>query len=431
MFGILSKVRVETLNMWQGIAFIISNRAAISWTTFIFVVVSVSLLWALSKYAPKVPWHIVAVSIAIMTGYFFSHTGRFQTFGEELQKDASFDTFFNQVFSTKFYTVSINDFRKEIDLEFFLNCIFLALMTIVESCATIRLAMHLTKQRFRSSVELYALGASNILAGVIGLLPLSLPISRNIMTLGAGARTKAYTLFCFIICVTFGWAFWGLFLKIPVLIKTIICVATGMALVDIPEIRNYFQVNSKKPYGYLCLIFIGVSLLVDPSFCVAFFYIVFLGLYLRKQSGSSYTLGNPEDLRNMIEVFSHRLEEPRLQLEDFMNYNLNSKILKSDPLKHMIVYQMRGTFCFLHDNEHISNIKISRKVIVVLDFRFVEDYDLELITEYLPLLNRIIKDSRMELFVTGIPHYQVLQNELIVNSWVQQMKDQKRLIFIK
>lgn len=431
MFGIMSKVRVETLNFWQGIAFIFNNRAAISWTTFLFVVGSVAALWGLSKYAKKVPWHMVACLLAIAVGYFFSQTGRFQTFGEELQKDATFDTFFNEVFSTKFYKVGLSDFRKDIDLEFFLNCTFLAVMTIVESTATIRLAMHLTKQRFRSSVELYALGASNILAGAIGLLPLSLPISRNIMTLGAGARSKAYTLFCFIICVTFGWAFWGVFLKIPMLIKTIICVATGISLVDIAEIKNYVQVNSKKMYGYVCICMIAISLLIDVSFCVAFFYIGFLGLYLQKRSHSSYTIGNPQDFQNQIEVFSHRLAEPRLQLQDYMNLNLTSKRVREEPLKHIIVYQMRGVFCFLHDNEHISNIKISRKTIVVLDFRFVEDFDLELITEYLPLLNRIIKDSRMELFVTGIPLYQVQNNLLLQESWVQQMMDKKRLIFIK
>ena len=112
-----------------------------------------------------------------------------------------------------------------------------------------------------------------------------------------------------------------------------------------------------------------------------------------------------------------------------MHSNINDK-LKQKFEQFTLIYQFRGIFSFLTDNEHISNIKIYRKVIIVLDFRYVITHDVEFLGEYLAILNRIIRDSRLEIFVTGIP-FSLVQNDLLLQeSWVGQLNKHNRLIFI-
>ena len=301
-------------------------------------------------------------------------------------------------------------------------------MTIIESCATVKLAMFLTKQRYRASTELYALGMSNVLAGFIGLLPMCLPISRNILTLGCFARSRFYCLFCLIITVVFTWIFWGAFLRIPVILKSVICIAVGLSLLDFNLLLNYFKYHRK--YSYLMLTFVLISCFIELSFSICFFYVIFFASYVQNELRQGYTIANFESLDTQMEFYNVKLTQPRKDLTDQIRSAKISPKIVNNLSQYMVVYQLRGTFNFLNDHEHVASIKIQRKVIVVLDFRYVIAHDCEYISEYLPLLNRVIKDSRMELFVTGIPREMAEGDAVMREGWMQSVIENNRIVYI-
>ena len=185
-------------------------------------------------------------------------------------------------------------YKKPVTIDFFLNCLFLAVITMIESAATIRLAMFLTKQKFRASVELYSIGVTNILAGFLGLLPVCFPITRNIMSLGCGARSRAYCLYCLILAIIFTWIFWGVFMALPVILKSVFSISIGISLIDIKLLRNHFK--NHMMYSIMSVAFILLTFFVELSFSIFFCYVIFFALYARSGSSHGYSVGSIEDL---------------------------------------------------------------------------------------------------------------------------------------
>ena len=269
--------------------------------------VCVAVLCIFVKYMRQVPWHAILFFVAVVLGIALG-AGYFglQTFQGELGKDSNFSTFIGQVIDNHFYHQGMFTYKKPVTIDFFLNCLFLAVITMIESAATIRLAMFLTKQKFRASVELYSIGVTNMLAGFLGLLPVCLPISRNIMSLGCGAKSRVYSLYCLILAVLFTWIFWSVFMALPVIIKSIFSISIGISLIDIGLLRNHFK--SHPTYSLMSLGFIFLTFFFELTFCIFFCYVIFFALYARNGSSHGYSVGTVEDLQTKVEFFNYQTQ---------------------------------------------------------------------------------------------------------------------------
>lgn len=432
VLGILTRSRAENLNSWQLLWVIISHSGQISWVTFAISMSTIVFLCVAMKYLPRVPWQLFLLIAGVIVGLTAdrtSHVFRFKTFGGELNKDSNFQVFLQDVFRSHFYNTGLLAFKQPIGLDFFLNSAFLAIITILESATTIRLSMFLSKQQFKVAQEFYGISVSNIVAGLIGLLPLGFPITRNMISLSCRARSSTYTLFSLILLVVFTLVFLKAFTSMPIIIKAIMNVSLAVYFVDPLVMVNYIRTQPR--YGLLSLSFVIISLFVEVSFCVFFFYVIFFFFYMQQSGNYSYSVGSINDLKTQIE-FSSLRRDREMTLEGYLKAGEDK--LKDSTLGHLdrnlLIYQFRGLFGFLHTYEHISNMKLTLKHIIILDFRYVHLYDIELIGEYYKVMARIAKDVRFLLYITGIPEYLVENSTLIKRTWVSTLAEKNRMIYI-
>lgn len=433
IFGIYSEKQIETTSLFEIVKLVIDKKDQINYWVALMFCGACLILFVGLKFLRKIPWVLILFVGSIIAIYFIDiEESKFQTFGSELKKDSNFKIFFKEVFDSHFYNKGVWELKKPMGLEFFINCMFLAIITIVEASATIKTSSYLLKHRFRGSVEVYSLGVSNFLAGIIGLLPMSLPISRNILSLACGAKTKMYCILCLVITILFTWALWDVFIKIPVLLKSVICLSVGIYLLNFRAMANY--VRTRPMYAVLLIVFTLISCYVEITFCIITFYIVFFSIYVQKGSNLVYTVGNTEEMKSSVSLFeSNRKKEEgeeQLTFEEYLNRVVDPEKPIPNICRYAHVYQLRGLFCFMNTVDHLANIKLFRVPLVILDFRFVIGHDLELINEYLPLVSQLIKDTKRDLFVTGFPKELVEKDNLLRASWVGTMHAHKRVIFI-
>lgn len=319
---------------------------------------------------------------------------KLKTFDKELNKDSNFQVFLKDVVNSHFYKTGLLTFKQPIGLDFFLNSTFLALMTILESSTTIRLASFINKKQFKIAQEFYGIGVSNFLAGLIGLMPMGFPITRNMISISCKAKSSTYTFFSLILLVVFTLVFLPGFTSMPLIVKAIMNISLGVYFIDIRVMKNYIETQSL--YGCLALFFVVFSLFVEVSFCIFFFYVIYFMIYMQQSGNFSYSVGTVDDLKTQIEFSSFR-KDNEMTLESYLKTGDSN--IKDNILAHLdsnvLIYQFRGLFGFLHTSEHISNMKLAMKQIIILDFRYVHHYDLELIHEYYKVMTRIAKDSRL------------------------------------
>ena len=436
ILGINSRDKKEDTNSWDIIMIIVRNTDQINiWTTLIATGSVIFVFLAINRY-PRVPWHLMLMIVATIVGLTVNGNNnifKFSTFGGELSKGANFQIFLREVLNNHYYNKGFLTFKQPIALDFFLNSAFLAIMTLMEATATIRLTSFAYKCRYLVAPEFVGIGVGNILAGLIGLLPMGYSVTRNVVAIGCRARTSVFTLFSLLLLIFFTLVFLEAFTSMPVVFKSMITITIGMRLVDVRLLVSY--VRSQYVYGGLMVIFILISMMVEVAFCIFLFYGLYFFIYLQQSGTYCYTLGSVDELKTQIEIFNVGKVLDKFTKETLEEYLITGEEKIPDSIMrhldhYMLIYQFRGLFGFLHCTEHISNMKLARKTIIVLDFRYVHLYDLELITEYYKILSRIAKDVRLSLFVTGLPKAQVDNNKVLEESWVVTLKGLFRIIYI-
>ena len=311
--GIGIRLNPEYLDISETLQIIWVQRGAISPQTALFSFVFVCMFFMCLKLLRGVPWHTVFFALALILGSLNRVKQlNLETFGAELVRDVNFQTSIDELIQLHFHKVGLFALKKPIGLQFFLNCLFLSLITVVESSITVRMAQTLTKEKVSTKLQLYTVAMTNVLSGCLGLLPVTLPLARNLFTLSAGAKSRIYTMLCFIFTVTLMWAFWNFFLSIPVIVKTVFKITFGLLIIDLPVIRTYF----KRHRGtFFCIAaFVFCQFFMHLLFVLLFFGFGFFVYYNQNIEGAGYEVGCFHHLsqKQRLHAFSMQLPDQNL-----------------------------------------------------------------------------------------------------------------------
>lgn len=435
--GLIEHRDLTTHNAWQIFWILTSNLTRINFSTLLISVFIICVITIGVRYKKKVPvpWYLILGIAAIVVGLTVPKRNsifKSENFGGKLSQDSNLQAFFRDVIDSHPYHTGLFKFKQPLQLDFFLNCFFLAVMTLIESSVTIRLSTHLNKTIYNQSTELYCIAISNFISGLLGLLPMGFPIGRNVLSIACGAASITYTLFCMIAMICFTMIFLNTFMTLPVIFKSIISIAVGVSLLDIKNISQYTK--SRMFYGILTFLFVLISFFVEVSLCVFYFYLIYFSIYLTKGGNFSYTVGKIEDLNTRIEFFKvHNPEYPGSLKEYLIRAHIDRS--KDDIVEnfeeHTVIYQFRGLFNFFYTQDHMANIRLLNKKIVILDFKYVFEHDMEQLTGYLFLINRIIRNDYFYIFITGIPHSFATKDPIMARTWITPLMNDEndRVIF--
>ena len=188
---------------------------------------------------------------------------------------------------------------------FWMNIISLSFITLIESSIALKLVKVMHNRSVKTKTELSSLAATNIISGIFGLVPASIPVSGNILVHHLGTTSPVYSLIAALLTIVFVWIIPSVLDRVPMLLTTVFNVSLGLLMIDLDVVYSYWRYN--KRYFIIFLTIILMSLFIHIIFSMIVSWIIFFTAYFSKVSDETFTLGVVSEFRNRVEDFNSLL----------------------------------------------------------------------------------------------------------------------------
>ncbi len=253
-------------------------------------------LMILKKKAPTIPGAIVLSLFGIGLG--FASTSGFVPI-EIPTLFSKYGTLSLQLFPSAFPKLSLSPFL-------FQSASVIALIAIIETMLSAKVANLMTKTRFVERREMLALALANITSGIMGGIPVTAALARTSLNIKTGANSRISALFSAITIGIISVAFFGMFQYLPLPIIAAILVNVAINMVE--QEHFLFLYRHDKPSFVISLVVGIVTIAADPIIAVSLGSIIVLLRQVQRLSTGDY-----EILVNQNKKLTNRLTDENLQ----------------------------------------------------------------------------------------------------------------------
>jgi carbonic anhydrase len=228
------------------------------------------------------PALVVLIGIILNEGFILtnSHLAQLTPQLVNIPKHSGFFDFFSKIQTPSFH-------QWQNPLVYF-YAVLIAAITSIETLLNLKACEKLDKKRRRSSKdrELFAQGVGNIVAGLLGGLPMTSVVVRSSVNIQVGARSKMATIFhsCFILLTVILVPHW--LNKIPLSSLAAILIYTGYQLTK-PAIFKRFYLQGKERFLPFIVTVIGIIIF---NLLIGILLGVLVSLFFILKSGSAARL---------------------------------------------------------------------------------------------------------------------------------------------
>lgn len=441
IFGIYRSQK-QGLTFYDTLQQFYNNMNQIGYMIALIAFGSLIVFQTLFMLKPKWPWHSLFFLLAIFAGFILD--GWFNSFKKNsiLQADwpnnIKIQSSLNTALTKHNFKVLLNT-NPVLEVYFIINVMAMSILTVIESSIAIRMTEDLGGETTDKDTELAGVAATNIICGIFGLPPVSIPVCTNILMRKLGVTSQAYTLSAGIFLILSVWILPFIFNYAPMLIVTVFNISLGMSMFDMNTIMYYWKYN--RNYFYVILVIIAFSFFVHIVFSMLLSWINFFALYLNIVKKESFSLIKGKDfvdsirsssfLSGILSMIPGVTSDESLKKSE---YPRKISTLLDDIEIKGIVYQLRGRFNFIYYNCHLQNLTQlfdrmkESDVPIVIDFSDIWNSDREFIRHYQKFLHETLYITR-RIYIYGIPKDAVEDNALERQTWIGQFDEEDRIIY--
>lgn len=375
-------------NIWESLQHIGQTDVI---TLAIFVVGLVFLL-VLAKKFPKTPWAIILAVAGIVLGYFTTQGNlpfSLQTLETRYGNISGSLIHFPQ-FTTKLFNTSA-----------MVTVLAVALIAVLETLISAKIADGMTKTRFHQRKEIFGLAIANIGSGLLGGIPATAALARTSLNIKTQATHKASAFINSIFVALIAIVFLAWFKFLPLAVVASILVFVALRMVSQEHFIHLYK-HDKTAFWVSMLVTV-ITIVEDPIVGILVGAVIALLISANKISSShaEFTVLASGDLKPRHR--SHQMAE----LE-----------------KHgdVLVYRVAGQLIYMNGLSHQKNIESVPDSIhtVILSLRnmFYIDVDgLDALREMVETL----QSKGKKFALTGVSS--LAEPMLVQNAWFRSMKD--------
>lgn len=314
--------------------------------SMILFVLCLVFLMTIKKKLPAVPGAIVLSLIGITVGY--TSTKGMLPFGIPTLF-SKYGALTLQLFPSALPKLSLSPYL-------FQSASVIAIIAIIETMLSAKVANLMTKTRFHERREMLALALANITSGFMGGIPVTAALARTSLNIKTGANSRISALFSAITIGIISVAFFGMFQYLPLPIIAAILVNVAINMVEQEHFTFLFKHD--KPSFVISLVVGVVTIAADPIIAVSLGSIVVLLRQVQRLS-----VGDYEILVNHNKKLTNRIVDD----------NLHELEAGGDPF----VYSFNTDLTYLNRDAHLLRIhQLAPKAHnVILRFRTVSYID--------------------------------------------------------
>jgi SulP family sulfate permease len=347
------------------------NISHLSGETFGVFVLFLLALYLLAKYFPRLPGAIVLAPVGIGLGYLSSHRMiplALQTLGDKFP-DLSARLFLPPHF---FFDTSLLSAGATV-----------ALVAILETMISARIADSMTKTKHHKRKELLALGLANIASGVMGGIPATAALARTSLNIKTGATNKISSTISSVSVALIALVLLSYFRFIPLAVIAAILVNVAVRMVEREHFSRMYAFD-KKNFA-LSLVVAGVTIYIDPIIGILFGVAASLLLFIDKISRGQFEL----TVNNAEKQIHQRLS--------------GEKLAELSGVVDTLVYSLKGQLAYINGQAHLARFEESLKDYRAVILRMRELYFIDLDgVEIFDEIVELILNKGKTVYVTGV-----------------------------
>lgn len=359
-------------NVWTSL----QHGSEIQWIIFGIFILSTAFIILWNKKFPKVPGAILAAAFGIIAAAWLQSANApftLLTLGDKYANISA--TLFENTFFKFSWEILLNK-------QIWLISIATAVIAILETLLSGKIADNMTGTKFRPSKEVLGLAIANIGSGLMGGIPATAALARTALNIKSGAdhRTSCVLSSLFIGIITiFLFAFFKL-LPMVIIAAVLMTVAIGMI-----EKKHFIQLIDNEKISFFLSMFVAIITVVEDPIVG-----ILVGTFIA------------------LLIFVNRISYGQTEILIWKDGKMVESILKNEFIKKekihsdIIVYKISGTLTYVNMPAHleaVEKLRGNKYVIVSLRHAFYADNDG---IEYLKELIEILKKNNDKVCLAGI-----------------------------
>ena len=368
------------------------------------------LLFLIKKIKPSVPSIIPVTLIGVLLGYIMESNDSIEYMTTSLQEKLSSSESIKLIsgFNLDLIIESLQDY--DLIKAIVLTGIIIAFIATLETLITAKIADKMTKTRFNSRKEMFALGLANIGSGIFGGFPVAAGYMETGLNIKTGANHRMSQIIDSISTLIISVILFNNFQYISISVLSAILVYIALGLIEFEKFELYWK-NDKKNFVVAVVVAL-IVIIFDASVGILVGISMALLLFVDKLSKGEFVI----------------------------NFNSNKKIIECEygsclvlPNQNIdvVVYSIEGILVYLDSEAHLDNfkkiskIKTLKTVIIRMRDVFYLDLDgMEILEEIIELL----QDNDIEVILTR-PSKSV--SKILVKSELYQKLRKTGFVFEK
>lgn len=363
--------------------------------TFIVFLCFLAGLFAFNRFAPKFPGIIVLSVLGIFVGYLDQVNAislKLQTLGSK------YANIKGTIFSS---------WRFDLDSSLIITGVVVALIAILETMISAKIADGMTKTKHNKRKEMLGLGLANIASGAMGGIPATAALARTALNIKTGANDKMSATISSIFIGLISIIFLRYFSYIPLAVIASILVYVAIRMVQAEHFVRLYKWD-KKEFA-LSLFVAFFTIYEDPIIGILTGTAIALVLFMEKISRGQFEL--------IINDMNKKIAG-RMVAED-----LAAITKEGDTL----VYSIKGQLAYINAQSHISRFEQSLNGYhnVVLRLRELYFIDLDGVDAFNEIVE-LIRSQGKGVLVTGA---NPLIDKMLEESVVFKELKNEKLVF--
>lgn len=434
--------------LFDAMRYVATHRKEARFTEFVFFsFVSISLFYLVRKVR-NLPWFLIFTVGSIIIGYIFQSHKDVMTISVPFSGYKELMNYFKQPFNHFFNFEAF--WNKALTGEFFMHMVFFTLAVFLEAVTSLRIARSQTDRESDKDLELISLSFTNLIFGCFGLLPVSIPVARNVLAFETGASNKIYYLLSAFLLFSSAFLFWPVMEHFPSLTVSAFNTCLGLMMIDIRSLISMVNISPFLAIPITVLILGSMYVDIFTSFAVSLviFYVYYFNIsgfehfriekveiffedvirhQKRMKIRENSTLFESKEETVCLNAVPNGLSEGDLQEHGEEEVELTKDNFMDDGL----VYTLLGTFNFFNYELHYNNLRYFNKSYICLNFSEIIKHDLDFFQEYKNLIE-ILDESGYEVFITGITMKQ-MTNDVSFRKirWLSRKKGEGKILYTR
>lgn len=331
--------------LYQNILETFKQSAHFSPTAIIVFVLFFVALIILKKMTSVVPNIMVLSPLGIALGYMSEHGMMPYALETLATKYGAFSLQLVQMPTSIFFSYAVVS-----------TSFVIALIAILETMLSAKIADGATKTRHNSRKEIFGLGVANIVSGLVGGIPATAALARTALNIKAGATNKVSATLSSIFLIGIAFVCMPWFRYMPMAVIAAILVNVAVNMIEAEHFEKLFKLDKRNFFISLLVAFMTVY--KDPIIGILIGAVFSLLLFVEKLSHGFYEV-----------TFKGMEEAP------FGTANENNVL--SD--KQTIVYSFKGSLSYISSQAHVIRFEHDFQAFhnIILRFNEVSFVDID------------------------------------------------------